>query len=105
MQDKRSQYRGYLITGLVIAFLLAFVLLRSVADSYAQEEYLISHLSINEVSDEDKKWHKREADLFPAEQYTDNGIGVSPSPMAIHSTLLRATSSMYGVYEVDNDAK
>ncbi len=56
MQDKRSQYRGYLITGLVIAFLFAFVLLRSVADSYAQEESLISHLSINEVSDEDKKW-------------------------------------------------
>jgi hypothetical protein len=25
--------------------------------------------------------------------------------MAIRSTLLRATPSMYGVYEVDNDAK
>jgi type II secretory pathway component PulC len=69
MQDKRSQYRGYLITGLVIAFLLAFVLLRSVADSYAQEEYLISHLSINEVSDEDKKWPVKSTSSKVSQQY------------------------------------
>jgi type II secretory pathway component PulC len=53
----------------VIAFLLAFVLLRSVADSYAQEEYLISHLSINEVSDEDKKGPVKSTSSKVSQQY------------------------------------
>jgi hypothetical protein len=53
----------------VIAFLLAFVLLRSVADSYAQEEYLISHLSINEVSDEGKKWPVKSTSSKVSQQY------------------------------------
>lgn len=54
MQDKKFQFRGYLITGLVITFLLTFILLRCVANSDAREEYLVTHSSVQHESEDHK---------------------------------------------------
>ena len=50
MQDKKSQYRGYLITGMVIAFLLV----RNTTYINAQEEYPTILSSIQHESEEDE---------------------------------------------------
>ncbi len=55
MQDKKSRYKGFLISGLVIALLPIFLLVRNATDIDAMEESITTPSSIKEVSDESKK--------------------------------------------------